>query len=330
MRRARDLIRGRRPKTLSPANARGDRPVLFFRNFQKFHGGHLKVWDYFNHVASSDRFTPYVTFTPNSAWDETNPWSGADLRESSQPRPDVLFLAGRDWEHVPEGQRDDAPVPVINLIQHVRHVETEALSRFFSHKAIRICVGYEVAEALLETGLVRGPVIAIPNGIDVARIVATHPERGRDIDLLVVANKQPELGRNLAAQWSDRAVHLVDRLVPRRELLALMTRAVVTLFLPNPTEGFYLPALEGMALRTVVVCPDSIGNRSFCIPGQTAFRPGYDRDALIAATNEALALDGAGRAGFIAAGGEMAAKHDLTVERKRFLEVLNQADDMWR
>ena len=63
--------------------------------------------------------------------------------------------------------------------------------------------------------------------------------------------------------------------VPRDEFLDAMRRARVTLFLPNEEEGFYLPALEGMALGTIVVCPDCVGNRSFCLPGVNAFRPDY-------------------------------------------------------
>ena len=36
----------------------------------------------------------------------------------------------------------------------------------------------------------------------------------------------------------------------------------MTLFLPNQREGVYIPGLEGMALGTLVVCPDCVGNRS--------------------------------------------------------------------
>jgi glycosyltransferase involved in cell wall biosynthesis len=47
-----------------------------------------------------------------------------------------------------------------------------------------------------------------------------------------------------------------------------INQAKITVFLPyRDIEGFYMPALEGMALGTLVVCPDCIGNRSFCLPG---------------------------------------------------------------
>ena len=60
-----------------------------------------------------------------------------------------------------------------------------------------------------------------------------------------------------------------------------MARARVTLYLPNRLEGFYIPALEGMALGTLVVCPDSVGNRSYCRDGENcldaAIRGGRNR-----------------------------------------------------
>ena len=46
-------------------------------------------------------------------------------------------------------------------------------------------------------------------------------------------------------------------------------------------EGFYLPALEAMALGSLVICPDCIGNRSFCLPGRNCFRPNYDLNSVI-------------------------------------------------
>ena len=64
----------------------------------------------------------------------------------------------------------------------------------------------------------------------------------------------------------------------------------MSLFVPNPTEGFFLPALEALALRSVVVCPDVIGNRSFCLDGVNCFRPAFEEEALLGAAEEALGL----------------------------------------
>jgi glycosyltransferase involved in cell wall biosynthesis len=103
----------------------------------------------------------------------------------------------------------------------------------------------------------------------------------------------------------------------------------VTLFLPGSTEGFYLPALEGMAMGTVVVCPDCIGNRSFCLPGVNALRPAYDDTEVLEQVEAALALSASAAAGLVAAAGVTAREHALTFERARFHEVLRDLPRLW-
>jgi len=102
----------------------------------------------------------------------------------------------------------------------------------------------------------------------------------------------------------------------------------VSVLVPNPKEGFYLPALEGMALGTVVVCPDCIGNRSFCLPGKNCFRPAHDEDDIVVAAEAALReepqLDGM-RARAL----ETVRDHDMPGERRAFLEILDRVDDLW-
>src|SRR5207249_7252696 len=121
--------------------------------------------------------------------------------------------------------------------------------------------------------------------------VASHAGRAeKDIELLIVANKQPEQGALIRERLErpGRDVRIVDARIPRAELLTLMGRAEVTVLVPRPKEGFYLPALEAMALGTVVVCPDCIGNRSFCLDRSNCFRPQYEDDAIVEAAEEAL------------------------------------------
>jgi len=52
--------------------------VLFHRDYAGFTGGHLKVWDYYQHVLMSDVFKPEIFFTSESVW-LNNPWS--ELKE---------------------------------------------------------------------------------------------------------------------------------------------------------------------------------------------------------------------------------------------------------
>ena len=309
--------------------------VLFYRDFRRFTGGHLKVWHYFNHVRAAPSHTAHVAFTPESVWDASNPWSRARDAVVAHPAgfvPDVVFLAGLDWNRIEPRPTSRAGKPVINLIQHVRHAEPDdPRYPFLRRRAVRICVSAEVASALEATGQVQGPVITIPNCIDLDELPAPAPPTGRDLDLLVVATKQPAWGGALVAQLqrAGRRVHLLDAHVARDDLLAVMNRARVTLFLPRSTEGFYLPALEGMAMGTVVVCPDCVGNRSFCLPGVNALRPAYHDEDVREQVEAALALPAAEATRLVRAAGVTAREHDLAVERDRFHQVLRDLPRLW-
>jgi glycosyltransferase involved in cell wall biosynthesis len=278
-----------------------------------------------------------VRFSPESDWGPTNPWNDAldhVVGEDEEVDFDILFLSGVDWRPmIPRPERDEYRRPIVNLVQHVWHAcPSDPLGRhkFLPHKAIRICVGPEIRDAITRTGRVRGPVFTIPNALDLDLLAEMAGRPDRDIDVLVAANKRPEIGRNVAARLrrDGRVVELVDERIPRWDLVRLVARARVTVFVPNPKEGFYLPALEGMAIGTVVVCPDCIGNRSFCLPGENCFRPAHDEDEIVAAAEEALRrepeLDDM-RARALAT----AREHGLEGERKAFLEVLDRVDELW-
>ncbi|MDP9365636.1 MAG: glycosyltransferase [Chloroflexota bacterium] len=308
---------------------------MFFRTFRKFHGGQLKVWDYFNHVLASPAFTPRIGFSPRSNWDHTNPWLNArDYVVDSwrSVRPDVFFVAGRDWRMLDEHPAAAADIPVVNLVQHVRHANEESTRfEFLQRKAIRVCVSEEVATALRETRLARGPLIVIPNGLDLDDLPG-HDERAPGVDALVVALKQPELGEELGRRLRrpGRSVDVLATRLPRPNFLARLRGARTTVFLPNRTEGFYLPALEGMALGTIVVCPDCVGNRSFCLPGHNAFRPDYALEEVVGAAESALTLPTERAEELRANARQTAEAHSLHRERKAFLDVLDDVDRLWR
>ena len=311
--------------------------MLFYRDFKRFTGGDLKVWDYFNHVRSSERHRALVRFTADSTWDPTNPWTAARehvIGEDEDVDFDVLFLSGIDWRGmIPIEQRDEYRRPIINLVQHVWHAcPNDPLNRhrFLPHKAIRICVSPQIDKAIVATGQVRGPVFMIPNGIDLEALSSMADAPARDIDVLVAANKRPDLGRAVATRLRSegRIVELVDQRIPRWELIRLMSRARVSVLVPNPKEGFYLPALEAMAVGTVVVCPDCIGNRSFCRPGENCFRPEHDEDAIVAAAETALQEE-SGLDELRVRALATARSHDIAGERAAFLDILDGAEELW-
>jgi hypothetical protein len=307
--------------------------VLFHRKFRRFHGGHLKVWHYFNHVLKTPGYDARVLFDANSTWDSSNPWYGARDRVINSLDglvPDALFVAGRDWQRLQGLGLLDRDIPILNLIQHVRHAEEWSVqSRYLSSKAIRLCVSPEVADAVLVAGS-RGPTVIIPNGVDVPDL-GFDPAGERPMDLLIAGLKQPMLAARAAQALAspDLDIEVLTDHVGQGAFFDAMRRARVTLFLPNEEEGFYLPALEGMALRTVVVCPDCIGNRSFCLPGTNAFRPEYRFGEVLEATRQALDLSGNERCELLTNARDTARSHSLAAERDAFGRVLGDLDRLW-
>lgn len=300
------------------------RKLLFHRDFRGFAGGHLKVWDYFKHTKESAFFEPEIYLTPFSLRDALNPWFAGGEKALTEWKPgeaDALFLAGLDWLAVPE----DCAKPVINLVQGLRHALPEdPRYAFLRRRATRICVSRQVADAIVSTGQVNGPVVAIPNGLDLANLPVSASER--DIPVLIAGYKEPNSAESLSDSLRTRGIpaFCLTKKLPRSEYLSLVARSQVTVFLPNQLlgEGFYLPALEGMALGTLVVCPDCVGNRDFCIDGYNCFMPEYSTLALSAACLEALYSDAAKIHSLQTNSRLMAELHKLEAERKSYLGIL--------
>lgn len=309
------------------------RVVLFHRKYRRFHGGHLKVWHYFNHVLAMPGFDARVHFDINSSWDSSNPWAQTPDRvvdSVDNVSPDALFVAGRDWQRLDGLGLLDRGIPVLNLIQHVRHAEEWSIqSGYLDRKAIRLCVSQQVANAVEEAGS-RGATVVIPNGMDVPVFEPVFPSV-RPIDLFIAGLKQPVLAAQAAERLiaSGQSIEVLTDHVPRDVFLDFMRRSRVTLFLPNDEEGFYLPALEGMALGTIVVCPDCVGNRSFCLPGVNAFRPAFRFDDVVRDVEIALTLEEPAAKPILRAAAETARQHSLESERQRFGQVLADLDALW-
>ncbi len=309
--------------------------VLFRRNFHRLQGGHLKVFHYFEHVRSSAQHEARIRFYADSVWDATNPWFG--LREyvlapEDDVRPDVLFLAGPDWRWLSPEERARSPLPIINLVQYLpRPGHDGPLNRFLAHPAIRICVSPQVQERLQRAGSVPGPIFTIPIALDVERLPQAPPRAERLNDCVVLAIKDRPLGRRIAQRLSAARfrVQLIEQPVPREELLATMAGARVAVHLPLAVEGAYLPALESMALRTAVVCPDSVGNRSFCRDGDTCLVPKRNERAIVAAALSLLSASEQELEPMLDAAYAESMMRTLSSERERFLEILDRADELW-
>jgi hypothetical protein len=309
--------------------------VLFHRNFQRFQGGHLKVFHYFEHVRSSPSHQARIRFSPDSVWDSSNPWSG--LRESvvgadESVVPDVQFLAGTDWRSLDPEERAQSPVPIINLIQDFRPALDGALQQFLPNRAIRICVSPELQEALEGIPSVDGPILTVPIGVDLEQLPPAPPIEEREFDCVVIAIKEPALGGAIAERLgrAGHRVRLLDRLLPRAQLLEAMAGGRVSVHLPAPVEGAYLPALESMALGTAVVCPDCVGNRSFCRDGDTCLVPRRRKRAIIHSTQLALTASAEELQPMLSSAHAETVRRGLPHERAAFLEILDRVEDLWR
>ncbi len=308
--------------------------LLFHRHYRQFQGGHLKVFHYFRHAQDLPGWRPQIYFHPDSRWDAGNPWlpwRSKCLKRFEPHNADMLFLAGMDWMALPESQRRLWPRPVINLVQGVRHANPDlALYGFLSCRAVRICVSHEVKEALEATQAVNGPLLVIPNGLELGELTPPNETQGQG-RLLVVGNKCPQAAHKLvgdlrpAASRAGFQVTLLDAPLPRPAFLTALAEAEIAVFLPLPQEGFYLPALEAMALGRLVVCPDCVGNRSFCQDRKNCYRPAYTLPEIAAAALGACTATPKDKGAMRTLARQTAQAHDLARERAAFGNVLHEA-----
>lgn len=298
--------------------------VLFYRDYIRFSGGQLKVRDYFDHVQSSPNFRAEIYVTPNSSTDHIWRDAAGLVAEYRPELADVLFLAGVDWRAIPPGMEEETPV--LNLIQHIRHaVPGDPRHRFLTRRAVRICVSQEVADAIRASGQVNGPIHVIPNGVAMGDLAFDPPEKS--VDVFIAGLKAPHLAKDLTQRLTLRRV-TVDCLtgrVDRTEFLHRMGRAKIVVALPHKSEGFFLPPLEAMLLNAAVVCPDAIGNRSFCIHRETCVMPAAALDELELAVMYLLEQPFL-RNSLVARAFTMAKGYSLERERDSFLQLLDDVE----
>ncbi|MFI0398113.1 MAG: glycosyltransferase [Thiolinea sp.] len=309
--------------------------MLFHRNYLRFQGGHLKVWHYFNHLRSTDHFEPSIFFTPNSVKDANNPWHGEFIESVWSPeQANILFLAGLDWQALlnTNSRQLFKQTPIINLIQGLSHAHPQDVKyAFLKEKAIRICVSPQVSEAIHASGQVNGPVFTINNGLDWSSLPLALPATQKDIDLLIVGIKRPNLAIELEKHPVLEGLNYVavKQLLPRQAFLQLLNRAKMALFLPHSEEGFYLPALEAMALGSLVICPDSIGNRGFCRPNTNCLMPDYSINGLANAINAVKQFADSKKSELLAAATQTVNEYSLARERAQFLEMMGNLEQLW-
>jgi glycosyltransferase involved in cell wall biosynthesis len=265
--------------------------VLFHRHFTGFQGGHLKVFDYINHVNSIPEYQTALFVTKESCFHEI--WfSHTSLVKVFNPSlVDAIFLAGEDWQALSDYPSIEDHIPVFNLIQGFRHLDpNNKLYSYLPRKAIRVCVSPELTHGLMQTGACNGPLHTIPNCIDHARLPAPLPLSLHSNRVFIAGLKQPKLASQLAYRFVAQNINVSLCLDPlsRSEFLRLMNEASIAITLPLVEEGFYLPALEAMAMGKALICPDCVGNRSFCLDSINCLMPEFKLESIEAAVYRLL------------------------------------------
>ena len=332
-------------ESVAPGDGDGVRTVWFYRDYQRMTGGHLKHSHYFEHVRRTPGFAPRIVFggaTPAEAHarERARLWPGGEgvsaKRWAPEPR-DMLFVAGLDWRYLKENGLGNLPNPRINLVQGMRHAhEGTELYGYLSERAVRVCVSREVAGALAATGRIKGPVFAIPNGVDVAPCALGEDGsppgyESRSLDVIVAGYKRPELARALSERLNAALIghRLLTEFMERTAFLALLAESRVAVCLPHPEEGFYLPALEGMATGAIVVTLDCMGNRGFCRHDENCLIAEAGAESLLGETCRALALPATESARMHQRARNTVTDHSLEYERARFQAILRDIDRLW-
>jgi glycosyltransferase involved in cell wall biosynthesis len=226
-----------------------------------------------------------------------------------------------DWQIVP----DNLSTPVINLIQGIRHAEIgDPRREYLRRRALRICVSTEVQEAIATTGIVNGPIVTIPNGVDLPKFDMNALSSFKSTELLIAGMKNPKFASQLSHKLGEYGYtsSLLLKKIERDDFLNQLRVARIAILLPQEKEGFFLPALEAMAMGCLVICPDCVGNRSFCNDGVNSFRPAYTMDATIQAVLHADNLE-ASRIDLMKKQALLTVeKHSLANERMSFQKIL--------
>lgn len=300
------------------------RTMLFVRRFDgRVFGGHLKVFDYMRHVAASDAYAPALYVTPGSSPLGDDVVGSVIPRTTSLHDADAYFIAGLDWRVLDAAGISPTTKPVVNLIQGFAHVRSDNPRRsFLSRPALRVCVSEPLYDAVVETGLVNGPIACIENATDVA---PSTRQKTPGAPVFIAGLKNPTVAREIEHLLNEHGIP-VDTAVSaldRQTFLDRLRDAEIAVLLPHEDDGFFLPALEAMTLGCAVVVPRIAGIRSYCRDGETGLLPQYSAQPI---ADAALRLyhGPALRARLSEQAACAVVTHSLERERREFLKFLGE------
>lgn len=291
-------------------------------------GGALKLRHYFEHALASKFGARTALFMPeDTPWDAGNPWT--PHRRRAQGAIDwsavaVAVISGWGWDRfIPARFHAAPPFRIVYLVQSFGRIDPrDSQFRHLANPAIRICVSRPLERALRAQPMANGPIRAIPAGIEPD--VLRAPRRS-DADVLIVGFKRPDIARSLAATLARSGIstEMLMDVRPRRDFLRRLAGARIVVCLPAAREGFYLPALEAMAVGSLTVCPDVLGN-DYCADRVNCFKPDYRVEALAQAVAEAAELDAPHAEEMRRRARTTVREHSYAAERRCFQAVLGE------
>jgi len=297
--------------------------LLLVRHFRRPTGGNIKLRDYFLHAAAHPAIEAEVWFASGGHCAEGDIWRDLDprhlVRDPSLTDYRLVCVNGKDWPLLPE---DMGSTEVIHFVQHAGYLDDPVLRSYLARPAYRLCTTAALRDAIAPVA--NGPVTVVPVGV--ADAFFSEPDQPKQVKVAIIGTKQPAFANTLADRL--RALGLAPILVgeswlAHKDMAALFRSTEILVALPLATEGFFLPALEGMAAGCVVITNDAIGNRAHCIAGETCLQPPRgDVDAHVAAIVEALADAGLRRT-LVEGGRRVAAPHSMAAERAAFHAFLS-------
>ena len=233
-----------------------------------------------------------------------------------------MVISGYGWDRfIPDRFHANPPFRVVYLLQSFARLDpSDSQFEHLFHPAVRIAVSDSLAQALRALDApVNGPIHTIPAGIDLTELKSGT----RDIDALVVGMKQPGFARAFQklAEEAGLCTTCLDAPLPRGEFLAYLARARIVVCCPEAREGFYLPALEAMALGALTICPDVEGN-DYCMDRVNCLKPAYGLDAMVDGLVQAASMPQPDARAIVENARATARRHDLRYERARFQRLL--------
>ena len=291
-------------------------------------GGALKLRHYFEHVLASELAEHAILYMPeDTKWGDSNPWSRYRARVSysiNWASVAVAVISGWGWDRfIPKRFHEAPPFRVLYLVQSFDRIDPEdSQFRYLANPAIRICVSAPLEDALRRANVAGGPIHTIPACIESPRLSAMDV---RDLDVLIVGYKRPDIAGTVARllNASGLRAEVLMEMVSREAFLRMMARARTVVCLPATVEGFYLPALESMAVGALTVCPDVRGN-DYCLDGVNCLKPPYRVEALVGAAKEAATMPAARIAAIREGARVTVTGHDLAHERRKFQTLLRE------